>query len=387
MGSSSGNAEAKPDYGDNGSSNEVTFDEVSAGDDGVDGGDSSQSQRIDGSTTSDRRSRFGRLSTNGRALAAGAVICGALSIFSGGLTLGWMLAGWREVEVTGPQIIEVPIPQYDPETQVSMPDVRGLAQAEAEAVLADVGIPASTVKLSSREAAGTPGIVVEQLPQFGAKNPGTVELLVSAPATVPESVGKSEQEAADALIALGTRVDTTARYVPGTEPGRVVEVSPAAGEPLGESVTLVISEPASSVFLGQLDTIRSRCSGGRVPLNGVDYQNSVSCTAYPRPELAEWLLDRAATELVGTLGVPDDGPADAVVSIRLLADGAEVGAYSASYGAPVPFRVPVAGALRLGIEVTAVNQPQRTSGSWVAVLGDARVEGSSAALASLRDQP
>jgi hypothetical protein len=303
-----------------------------------------------------------------------------------GFGLGWTVAMRQTPPVIETRTVEVPVPQYASGDAVSMPDVRGLAQPEAQAVLADAGISASVVTVATQEFAGSAGIVVSQTPVFGTENPPTVELLVSAPAVVPAVVGQPEREATDTLMALGTRVDRASRYVAGTAPGLVVEVAPVAGTPLGEAVAVTVSEAPSSVYLSQLRRLTGGCSSALEALNGREFAKSVQCSATTKPQLSEWLINRAGDELAGTLGVPDDGPADAAVRIRILADGVEVGAFSASYGKPTDFAVPVTGALRLGVEVTAVNMPERNSSSWYAVLGDARLLGSSTAIDALTDE-
>lgn len=337
-------------------------------------------------TPADPPSRWRRLVRHRRVLMAVGVALVASSLVGFGFGLGWTVATRQTKPVTETVTVEVPVPDYDSDGAVQMPDVRGLAQAEAQAVIADAGIPATQVAVTSKPAAGVAGIVVDQTPLFGTENPSAIQLLVSAPAVVPELVGQAEREATETLLALGARVERATRYVPGTAPGVVVEVQPAAGAPLGESVTLTISEPASSVYLTQVERIAGSCSSAQESLNGKDFPESMKCAAGAKPQLSEWLLDRAGTDLIATLGVPDSGASDAAVRVRVLADGNEVGSFTAAYGQATDIKVPVAGALRLGIEVTAVNMPERTSASWYAVLGDARVEGSAAALEQLTER-
>lgn len=313
-------------------------------------------------------------------LASGLAV---IAIIGFGFLAGWSVASRQSAPYSGPEIVEVPIPKYDPDAPASMPDVRGLPQSDAQAVLADAGIPASVVKLATREAAGAVGIVIDQTPAFGTENPAIVDLVVSSQAVVPNIVGKSEAEATNILVALGTRVDPSRRYKAGTAPGLVVEVNPVAGSPLGEAVAMVVSEEAGSIYLNQISRITGGCSSDQVRIDGRDYPESLACSAAAKPQLSEWLLNRAADELSGTLGVPDDGPADAAVRVRVLADGAEVGTFTSTYGTGTPFTVPMAGVLRLGIEVTAVNMPERSSSSWQASLGDARLSGSTAPLETL----
>ena len=327
-----------------------------------------------------------RVSSRGWLVGGAAVVLIGLALFGFGFSMGWTVANRQEPTYSGPEVIEVPMPVYDSDSQTTMPDVRGLMQVEAQTALADAGIPAAVVTASTKPAAGEPGIVVEQVPAFGAENPAAVQLLVSSPAVVPEVVGRPEREATNDLVALGTRVDRFLRFVPGTAPGAVVEVQPAVGSPLGDSVMLVVAEAASSAFLSDLQRLSGNCSSSASAVDGEGYPNSLVCAAGTKPQLTEWLVDRAAIELVGTLGVPDSGSADSAVRIRIVVDGNEVGTASASYGQPFEFRVPVANALRLGIEVQAVNMPERTSTSWSAVLADARLEGSSADIAELQSR-
>lgn len=329
------------------------------------------------------RTRLARFWASRRALTVAAACVLALALLGVGFTAGWWVSGQQESNYSGPALVEVPVPQYAADSRVSMPDVRGLTQVEAQGILADAGIPSSAVAVATQEWAGTPGVIIEQSPAFGTLNPAEVKLTTSAPAAVPNVIGQPEAQAGSILAGLGTRVESARRYVAGTGAGVVVEVVPPAGSPLGESVTMVVSEAPVSIYLSQVQRIEGSCSADEVAINGTTYPDSVSCAASDKPALSEWLVNRAVDEFSGTLGVPDDGPADAQVSVRIIADGQEVASIASSYGKPMPFKVPLTGVLRLGVEVTAVNMPTTTRQSWSAALGDAKLAGSSSAIGAL----
>ena len=112
----------------------------------------------------------------------------------------------------------------------TVPDVVGLAQAEAVRALEDAGLRANPVRVPSERPEGT---VVAQSPQAGAEVEGdsVVRLNVSGgpgPVAVPDVTGLRAADAVSRLEAAGLRAETG--EVESDEPrGTVVAQEPAAG--------------------------------------------------------------------------------------------------------------------------------------------------------------
>lgn len=319
-----------------------------------------------------------------RALGAAAVVLIAFGFVGVGVAIGWRVVAHQDLPDTGARFVKVETPDYQAGSTARMPDVRGMREDAARAAVADAGIPVDVVQVSERGAAGQAGVVIEQVPAFGTEKPAQVELVISRKATVPDVIGLAEAEAYAQLRELGPVVEVTRVYRPGADPGVAVGVDPAVGTRLGDSVELLVSEAAASVFLSELDTVDGSCRTGPVDVNGSRYDNSLSCGAGSEPTAVAWVLGRKVDELSGTVGVPDDGPADSEVEVVVFADGKKVRSVRAAYGSTTPLTATLTGALRMEIRVRALNAEEESWGSAAtAVLGDARLSGSSGAIDEL----
>lgn len=126
----------------------------------------------------------------------------------------------------------------------TVPDVLGMAQAEAVRALEDAGLRANPVQVPSERPEGT---VVAQSPQAGAEVEGdsVVRLNVSGgpgPVAVPDVTGLPAADAVSRLEAAGLRAETG--EVESDEPrGAVVAQEPVAGVEVerGSSVRLDVS--------------------------------------------------------------------------------------------------------------------------------------------------
>jgi eukaryotic-like serine/threonine-protein kinase len=130
--------------------------------------------------------------------------------------------------------------------RVTVPEVVGLAEAEARASLVAEGLHVGTV--TRREAAGaTEGAVLSQSPAAGGllRTGGTVDLVVAkAPrtATVPSVVGKKQERAEGELIGAGFAVKSVTRAVPvEAEVGLVLEESPPGGTKAKRGTTITLT--------------------------------------------------------------------------------------------------------------------------------------------------
>jgi beta-lactam-binding protein with PASTA domain len=140
---------------------------------------------------------------------------------------------------------------------VKMPDVLGLAAADAVKALQARELTVTLEQVASQEA---PGTVVAQEPKAGKRaKPGTKVVLQvakgAAPVSVPDVTGQFEQEATASLKQAGL----TARVVrvPSSQPkGTVVAQRPAAGQKVakGSAVRLSVSNGATTTTRQQTTT-------------------------------------------------------------------------------------------------------------------------------------
>lgn len=131
--------------------------------------------------------------------------------------------------------------------EVEVPDVVGLALAEATETLEQVGLKVKSREVEDAEA--EEGAVVEQAPEAGAVvEPGSsVTLLVAAArpkeAEIPDVVGMSQDDATAALEDMGFLVQAKGTYDEKVPKDSVISQDPEAGavaEP-GAKVTLMVS--------------------------------------------------------------------------------------------------------------------------------------------------
>lgn len=131
--------------------------------------------------------------------------------------------------------------------QVQVPDVVGRTQAEAELLLADVGLRMRTVPVENEEA--EPGTVVAQDPKAGTEvqKDSEVEVQVSkgpGEELVPDVTGQSQQAAIAELQAAGFRIGGPNQQASDSVPaGRVIATDPPAGTSLPKRsvVTVIVS--------------------------------------------------------------------------------------------------------------------------------------------------
>lgn len=259
-----------------------------------------------------------------------------------------------------------------------MPDVLGLDEVAARRALADAGIDAN-VAVKERAAAGPAGLVVDQEPNAGDLPPEQVRLVVSRRASTPEVVDKPIADARGILEKLGAVVRVERVVRPDRQPGRVLGSAPAAGEPLGQTVVLQVSDPGQALSLADLEMIDGDCdemSDGSV--NGHALQSSISCSPYSEsPSYGVWNLGRKVAALTAVLGVEDTGTA-ASGRVTIIADGDVVLDRTVTFGTDHEVRVPLDGVLRLRIETTSNSDDGPT-----VVIGDAALVSTQKALGQL----
>lgn len=135
--------------------------------------------------------------------------------------------------------------------ELTMPDLKGLTKAEAEAKLTKMGLKLGTVyEKNSDEEAGT---VIQQDPNAGSKisKGQEVDLIVSKgkkakKAAVPNVTGATLENAQNTITARGLKVGSVTKQQSSQTAGTVISQSVAGGTEAdeGTSIDLVIAEPA-----------------------------------------------------------------------------------------------------------------------------------------------
>ena len=190
---------------------------------------------------------------------------------------------------------------------------------------------------------------------------------------------------------VGVNVQLEYRYDPAAEPGAVLRIDPAAGEPLTTDATVTIAEAGTAVFLSQLKCPNGCLSGYRdLSLDGTGYVDGLatnlrfSSSDAEQVEHHEYQLGRRADLFTATVGVPDDvSETSGTIRVRLVGDGRELASVTASYSKPVELTASVTGVLRIDLQTSFVKGPDGDYGSQTVALGDARVVGSDAEIAAL----
>jgi beta-lactam-binding protein with PASTA domain len=158
---------------------------------------------------------------------------------------------------------------------VGMPDVTGLAAADAVKALQARGLTPTLKQVAST---AVPGTVLAQSPQAGkrAKRGAPVVLQVAkgrAAVSVPDVTGQSQQQAASALQQAGLKA--TVAKVPSTQPaGTVVAQNPAAGQKVsqGSGVRLNVAKgTVQATTTTQAATTTAPVTTTKPPATGNDY--------------------------------------------------------------------------------------------------------------------
>lgn len=313
-----------------------------------------------------------------------------MATFLAGTGVGWQIldqrSGATHDESEEPAIIEVRVPTLEVEGDGGvMPDLRGLDEDVAREILADTVLTGEAPVVDYVPWAGEPGVVIGQRPAFGSIAPVAVQLVVAEQATVPEVAGQPLDEIVDQLESLGTRVEVIRRFEDGVNTDLVLESRPPAGSALPGLVTIVASERTASIFLTSLQLVDGRCSRTEQSFDAVLYSDALSCSASRSGSSYAWLLSRAAQRLEGTIGLPDEGPADTDIRLDFYVDEELVNQTVIGYGESIDIGIQTAGGLRLRIDGQLAEGENAPSTSATFVLGDMRLVGAADALAELRD--
>ncbi|NYI58673.1 serine/threonine-protein kinase [Cellulomonas soli] len=172
--------------------------------------------------------------------------------------LMWSLIGIAVLAVAGIIAILINMTNDPPEvTTVAVPDVVGMAEADAVTALEDAGLLTKRTTAASTEVAA--GNVISTDPPAAAKaeKGSTVTYVVSAgpdSVTVPDVSGKTADEATSILQEKGLVVDPVQEQDnnPDFERGEVTKSEPAAQSPVDAGSTVKLFVSTGNVELGDL---------------------------------------------------------------------------------------------------------------------------------------
>lgn len=308
-------------------------------------------------------------------LATGCLITG----FVAGLVLGGFIPAFnaRAIEVPTAKASDAAV---KPIAERVMPDVRGLSDAQARQVLADMGLADVPLTIATAPHLSPATFVVAQVPLPGTSDPASITLTLPTAAVMPELSGQTEEAARGVLQTMGADIAVERRFVPGMDPGVVIETTPQPGAPLPQRVNIVIAAPAQQAYLADVKH-EGTCSTAQLQANGVQFAHGLRCDASTQPKSAVWLLNRRVQQLVGTLGIDDDSDPGTTYAVRVIADGKVLLDLVLAYGETRPLDHPVAGVLRLEVSMTRTDT-SRNRGSLA--LGDWAVTGGQNDLDTLR---
>lgn len=140
--------------------------------------------------------------------------------------------------------------ESDTSGKVTVPDIRGMTEEQAKAVLKKKNLGIKPVKRTESKKYKA-GLISKQTPEAGekVKKHTTIEVVVSSglvgsKKTVPDVSGKSETEAQKELEDAGFKVTSSFQYDDSVESGNVIGTTPEAGTKAekGSTITMLVSQ-------------------------------------------------------------------------------------------------------------------------------------------------
>lgn len=272
-------------------------------------------------------------------------VLAVVAVFTAGVFVGWWQA-LRSDPGRTPDTITVAAGRTGADGAVVVPDVRGLARVDALQAIVDAGIPAAAVDVQTFPSALAPDTVFRQDPPGGASFGSAVAVDIATAGTVPQAVGRPLTDVRAELEDLGAQVVVEYDYAATATSGSVLALDPPAGAPLTPKIRVVAAAPPGSVYVGELDAVSGGGSGGELAIGGVRYVHGLKVSSS-----ADYLANRGVQRITGTVGVPDDGQADASATVVITGDGRELFRAQVGYGQSKPVNISVDGVLRIAIQV------------------------------------
>ena len=161
-------------------------------------------------------------------------------------------------------------------TPRAVPDIMGKTQDDAKAAIDKEGL--DNVTFTTEKSNETEGTVIALSLDAGTKVKAATALTVTIAEayTVPDVVGKSEDDAKAALVDAGYKVKTKTTYTEDVAEGTVVSTDPEAGTKLasGSTVTLSVAKSRANELISETKAYFSK--GATVVIDGVNCE-IVSC--------------------------------------------------------------------------------------------------------------
>lgn len=252
-----------------------------------------------------------------------------------------------------------------------------------------IGAGAAWAVLNNRDTVpATPSASAEGMPEASATAEASASATPSAGATVASSASPSAASGATASGTMpnvvGKALSETRSLFPGvdvvteleydeTKPDNtVVGQKPAAGEPMGGTVTLTVARRPVTMYLADMRAIESGFSNCSSFLSGTAYPKSVCTGSWSSTKSSSWNLSKGFRRVQAVVGRSDTASnAEAQVKVEAFLDQRSVWSETVSLGKPVELDIDVAEGLRLKLEVTSL----KSSDGADIVFGDLKALG------------
>jgi PASTA domain/NPCBM/NEW2 domain len=258
-----------------------------------------------------------------------------------------------------------------------MPDLVGQTESQARELLRAANV--SDIRVTTVEHARAPGTVLKQVPTAKSELSDQVDLVVTkAVAPVPNFVGQPVEDLSKWLNERGITLKSEKVVTEETPEGRVVSMTPGAGQSVGFQMVIGVATPPTSTFLSAMGTVEVTESGqwksGNVAVNATTKPTSLYWESggwFNAPSTyRDYNLSKGFSRLKAVLGVEDNSKSGFFCRFEVFLDGKPVPAFNESVGlgGELPMDVDVSNVLRMRINVS-------TSGkeAGICVLGTARL--------------
>jgi hypothetical protein len=254
-------------------------------------------------------------------------------------------------------------------SESTVPDMVGKTLTEAYAALAAAGIT-DIAKPAERPQLGTSGVVLDQVPQAGSRNPGTVSLTISIPLPdMPNYMGKSSKEAISELKSWGIDATVTTESTRELPVGEVIETTPKPGDRIGSQVKLVVAESPTSIELTSKEAPLVKSSSGyteddnqyppetgSIAISGTNYEKALRSSSRGKilyPNIIYWDFNASKDwgRFEAIAGVDDSSDSEMSALFQIIGDGKVLWEQPILFGQSVPVALDITGVLRLRLRI------------------------------------
>lgn len=313
------------------------------------------------------------------------VLCAA-SFLLGGAT------GWVGRSALLPPIdyaVTIPAPSSTTSGEAAgtggMPDVRGMAEADARQAITDSGIDAGLISVDRAPSVEPDGTVVAQDPVAGTNSPAKIRLTLPSPATVPQLEGTTIDAANTELISLGVEVNVSREFRTGAVVGTVLNTDPAAGAPLVSKIRVTVAAAPAAKNLTDVAR-QGDWRNGLGSINGQAMDSGIYADLQASKLPATIIVNRTVNTLDAIVGIEDHSDPSAKVHVTVKGDGKILFEKSLAYGESEHLSLDVSNVLRLELNAAADGDPRTWKGSQKVMFGKAVLVGSQQAIDGLPKQ-